>query len=333
MHRRKIHVQSGLSNISTLLVVLGIVAVVLISIYAVVRWRGNLGQIPFGRLTIEVTSSPEDSEITIDGKSAGISKASRDLPAGKHELLVSRRGYRQWQQTIVASGSLAIPVTLQPIPMDLRILPGQEKADVWLDNQPLAGSLDESGAWTLTGVSQGTHSVRIKTPAGESTVSFDFRNGNPAAPILPEGNPIILFVSSADGNIRAECNCTSELQLSDSSQPLEPGKAATFMLMDGKYSAELKSLSDPKKAVGINVNPTSETTMAVFWPAPAPVKDKKPVVNIQSLLSSAMDLMRDSKCDAAQANVDQVLSKDAGSADALGISRRITRLRSVGGCR
>jgi hypothetical protein len=217
--------------------------------------------------------------------------------------------------------------------MDLRILPGQDKADVWLDSQPLPGSLDESGGWTLTSVSQGTHSVRIKTLAGESTVTFDFRNGNPAAPILPDGGPIILFVSSSDGKVRAECNCISELQVSDSSQPLEPGKAATFMLMDGKYSAELKGIPDPKKPVGINVGPTSETTMAIFWPAPGPVKEKKPVVNTSSLLSSSMDLLKDSKCDAAQANIEQVLSKEPGNADALGISRRITRLRSVGGCR
>ena len=333
MRRRNIHTQSGLSNISTLLVVLGIVVLVSISIYAVMRWKGNPLQRSNTGLTIEVTASPDDSEIAIDGKSVGTSKARRELQAGKHELLVSRRGYRPWQQTVEASGSLTIPVTLQAIPMDLRILPGREKADVWLDNQPLAGSLDESGGWTLNGVSQGTHSVRIKTPAGESSVSFDFRNGNPAAPILPDGGPIILFVSSSDGKVRAECNCNSELQLSDSSQPLEPGKAATFMLTDGKYSAELKGLAEPKRAVGIRVSPTSETTVAVFWPAPAPAKEKKPVVNIPSLLSSSVDLLKDSKCDAAQANVDQVLSKEPGNADALGISRRITRLRSVGGCR
>ena len=333
MRRSNVHAQSGLSNISTLLVVLGIVVMVLVSIYAFMHWRGYPGQSASTALTIEVTSSPDDSEIAIDGKAAGISKVRRELPAGKHDLLVSRRGYRPWQQTVEAAGSLKIPVTLQPIPMDLRIVPGPEKTDVWLDNQPLAGSLDDSGGWTLTGVSQGMHSVRIKTAAGESTVSFDFHNGNPAAPILPSGGPIILFVSSSDSKVRAECNCISELQVNDSSQPLEPGKAATFMLADGKYSAELKGLSDPKKPVGITVGPTSETTLAVFWPAPVQAKEKKPVLNIPSLISSSVDLLKDSRCDAAQSNIDQVLSKEPENADALGISRRITRLRSVGGCR
>jgi hypothetical protein len=56
-------------------------------------------------------------------------------------------------------------------------------------------------------------------------------------------------------------------------------------------------------------------------------------VDIQSLINSSLNLLKDSKCDAAQANVDQVLSRAPGNADALGISRRITRLRSVGGCR
>ena len=328
MHRRNFHPQTGLSIISILLVVLGIVVLLLVSIYAVNRWRRNSGQAAAGPLTIEVTASPEGSEIFIDGKSAGISTARRALPIGKHDLLVSRGGYRPWQLSLEAAGSLKVPVTLEPIPMDLRIVPGQEKVEVWLDDKPQAGSLDASGGWTLAGISQGTHSIRIKTGAGESTTSFDFRNGNPAAPVFPEGGPTILFVSSSDGKVRAECNCKAELQLSDSSQPLEPGSAATFTLAEGKYPAELKGLPGPKKVAGLTVGPTPDATMAFFWP----VKET-PVLDIQSLLNSSVNLLKDSKCDAAQANVDQVLSKAPGNADALGISRRITRLRSVGGCR
>jgi len=331
MHRSNVHPQNGLSNISTLLVVVGLVVLVLLSFYAAMWWRGSPGlltaKVP---LTIEVSASPEDSEIFVDGKSVGTPKAPLAFPAGKHELLVSRPGYRPWRQSFEASGSLKFPVTLQPIPMDLRILPGQEKVEVWLDDQPKSGSPDASGAWTFSGVSQGMHSVRIKTAAGDSTVSLDFRNGNPAAPLFPEVGPTILFVSSSDGKIRAECNCKAELQLSDSSQPLEPGSAATFTLAEGKYPAELKGLPAPKKPIDITVGPAAETTMAFFWPVP--VNEKKPVLDIQSLLNRSVDLLRDAKCDAAQANVDQVLSKAPGNADALGISGRITRLRSVGGC-
>jgi len=335
MRRSKVHPQTGLSNISTMLVVLGIVALVLLSIYAGVWWKGSPAQIAKIPLTIEATTSPEDSEIFVDGKSVGTSKMRLAFPAGKHELLVSRRGFRPWQQSFEAAGLLKVTVTLQPIPMDLRILPGQGpgpgKVEVWLDDQPQSGKSDDSGAWTLTGVPQGTHSVRIKTAAGDSTVSFDFRNGNPAAPIFPEGGPSILFVSSSDGKVRAECNCKADLQVNDSSQPLEPGSAASFTLADGKYPVALKGLPDSGNPVGITVGPTATTTMAVFWPAP--VKEKNPVVDVQALLNSSVALLKDSKCDSAQANVDKVLSKSPGNADALGISMRITRLRSLGGCR
>jgi hypothetical protein len=112
---------------------------------------------------------------------------------------------------------------------------------------------------------------------------------------------------------------------------LEPGSAATFTLAEGKYPAELKGLPAPKKTMEITVGSAAETTMAFFWPAP--VNEKKPVLDIQSLLNRSVDLLKDAKCDAAQANVDQVLSAAPGNADALGISGRITRLRSVGGCR
>jgi hypothetical protein len=333
MRRSNVHLQSGLSNISTLLVVLGIIVLALGSFYAGTWWEKQPEATVSVPLTIEVMASPEDSEISVDGKSVGNSQSRLAFPAGKHDLVVSRRGYRPWQQSLEAAGSLKIPVTLQPIPMDLRILGGQDKVEVWLDDSPQAGSPDDSGAWALTGISQGTHSIRIRTAAGESSVSFDFRNGNPAAPIFQEGGPTILFVSSSEGKVRAECNCKAELQLSDSTQPLEPGSAASFTLAEGKHSAELKGLPDPKKAIGITVGPAADTTIAFFWPVPVPVKEKKPVVDIQSLINSSLNLLKDSKCDAAQANVDQVLSRAPGNADALGISRRITRLRSVGGCR
>jgi len=331
MRRSNVYSQTGLSSISTLLVVLGIVVLVLLSIYAGMWWKGSPEQIAKVPLTIEVTTSPEDSEIFIDGKSVGTSKMRLAFPAGKHELLVSRRGFRPWQQSFEAAGLLKVPVTLQPIPMDLRILPGPGKVEVWLDDQPQSGKSDDSGAWTLSGVPQGMHSVHIKTAAGDSTVSFDFRNGNPAAPIFPEGGPIILFVSSSDGKVRAECNCKADLQVNDSSQPLEPGSAASFTLADGKYPVSLKGIPDPGNPVGITVGTNAITTMAFFWPAP--VKEKNPVVDIQALLNSSVALLKDSKCDAAEANVDKVLSKSPGNADALGISRRISRLRGLGGCR
>src|SRR6187402_3796417 len=98
---------------------LGIAVLLVFSVYAAMRWRGQAapGASP---LTIEVTASPEGSEIFIDGNSAGISTARKDLPAGKHVLLVSRSGYRSWEQPVEVSGSLKLPVTLQPLPMDLR---------------------------------------------------------------------------------------------------------------------------------------------------------------------------------------------------------------------
>jgi hypothetical protein len=331
MRRRNSHPESGLSNISTLLVVVGIVVLAVGSFYAGTWWKRRPEPTAAVPLTIEVIASPEDSEIFVDGTSVGNPKSRLAFPAGKHDLVVSRRGYRSWQQTVEAAGSLKIPVTLEPIPMDLRILPGQDKAEISLDAMPQSGSPDGSGIWNLAGVSQGTHSVHVKTSTGESTVSFDFRNGNPAAPILPEAGPIILFVSSSDGKVRAECNCTAELQLGDTSQPLQPGSAATFEVADGKHPVDLKGLPGPRKVTEITVGPTADTTIAFFWPVP--VKEKKPVPDIQTLISSSLELLKDSKCDAAQANVNQVLSRAPGNADALGISRRITRLRSVGGCR
>jgi hypothetical protein len=326
MSHNDVHSPTGPSNTSKRLAVLGITVLLVFSIFAAIQWRRH--HEPLAPLTIEVTASPEGSEIFIDGMSAGVSVARRDLQAGKHDLLVSRSGYRPWQQSLEASGSLKLPIKLQAIPMDLRIAPGQDKAEVWLDGESQVGAPDGSGAWTLTGIGEGTHSIKIKTAAGESTVSFDFRNGNPAAPAFPQGDPTILFVSGSDGKVRAECNCKAELQLSDSSQSLEPGSAATFTLAEGKYPAELKGLSGPRKVATFTMGPTPAATMAFFW-----ASKEKPALDIQALLSSAVNLLKDSKCDSAQANVDQVLSRAPDNVDALGISRRITRLRSVGGCK
>jgi PEGA domain len=322
-----VQLPTGPSSTSRRLAVLGIVVLLAVSVVAAIWWKRHL-EPSASPLTIEVTASPEGSEIFIDGVSAGISVARRELQAGKHDLLVSRSGYRPWQQSLEVAGSLKLPVKLEPIPMDLRIVPGQDKVEVWLDNESQVGALDGSGVWTLTGISEGTHSIRIKTAAGESTMSFDFRNGNPAAPSFPQGGPTILFVSGSGGNVRAECNCKAELQLGDSSQPLDQGSAATFTLAEGNHPAELKGLSGPKKVPAFTVGPTPAATMAFFWTA-----KEKPATDIQTLLNSSLNLLKDSKCDSAQANIDQVLSRAPDNVDALGIDRRITRLRSVGGCR
>jgi len=80
MHRSNVCRQSGLSNVATLFVVLGIVVLALVSIYAVMRWKESPAQIAKVPLTIEVAASPEDSEIFVDGKSMGIPKTPLAFP-------------------------------------------------------------------------------------------------------------------------------------------------------------------------------------------------------------------------------------------------------------
>lgn len=46
---------------------------------------------------VRIASAPPGAEVSIDGKAAGQTPLSVDLPVGDHEIMVKKDGYRLWK--------------------------------------------------------------------------------------------------------------------------------------------------------------------------------------------------------------------------------------------
>src|SRR5688572_25770081 len=199
--------------------VLGLLfAILLVEVsYTVYRWR-MMPSVP-SLVAVEISATPDGAAILIDGKQAGTSAVRQELPAGTHELRILSDGYEPKTQSFTLTEPQSIRVELQPLPMDLRIRSGEPKAEIWLDEQPQQVSADET---IVRGVAAGMHTVRIKAPSAEANASFDFRPGSPPVPTFGEARPSIFFVGSVPGKVRAECNCTAQLDINGVTHSLAP---------------------------------------------------------------------------------------------------------------
>jgi hypothetical protein len=68
--------------------------------------------------TVLVKSSPDASDITIDGKFVGSTTSTLHLAPGEHTILIEKSGFKPWQRTISVSsnGSVTVDATLEKLP-------------------------------------------------------------------------------------------------------------------------------------------------------------------------------------------------------------------------
>lgn len=73
---------------------------------------------PSGLATILVKSSPDASDITVDGKFVGSTTSTLRLAPGDHSILIEKAGFKPWQRTIsvTSNGSVTVDATLEKLP-------------------------------------------------------------------------------------------------------------------------------------------------------------------------------------------------------------------------
>ena len=66
--------------------------------------------------TVTVKSTPDDAEITVDGKFSGNAPATLRLPPGDHVVRISNKGFKNWERnmTVTSGGTATINATLEP---------------------------------------------------------------------------------------------------------------------------------------------------------------------------------------------------------------------------
>jgi hypothetical protein len=71
-----------------------------------------------GLATILVKSTPDASDITVDGKFVGSTTSTLRLAPGEHTILIEKSGFKPWQRSISVSsnGRVTVDATLEKVP-------------------------------------------------------------------------------------------------------------------------------------------------------------------------------------------------------------------------
>lgn len=280
---------------------------------------------PAAAPTIDIAASPAGAEIFIDGEPAGTSSVRRELSPGPHEVLVSLAGYRSATQSVEGSGAQSISIELEPIPMELKVVTDRPAVEVWVDGEAVEA---KGGEAFIRGISAGEHVVRVKTDAGEIESMFEFRPGAPPVPVLPAAQrPSVVFLSSFSGSLRTECNCKAQLKVNEDTRALSPGDTVEFDVSEGQFSAELEGLGS-RRTLEMENGEAPTATVGVFWAAPRP--PAQPVQqSIPALVDVTVGQISARKCREAQATINSILAREPGNVDAVGLQRRLDRLKSI----
>ncbi len=71
-----------------------------------------------GHAAVLVKSTPDASDITIDGKFVGSTTSTLRLAPGEHTILIEKSGFKPWQRSISVSsnGNVTVDATLEKVP-------------------------------------------------------------------------------------------------------------------------------------------------------------------------------------------------------------------------
>jgi tetratricopeptide (TPR) repeat protein len=119
--------------------------------------------------TIEISTAQEDIGVYLDGILVGKSSPGTPLllktPQGKHQLLFSKKGFREQRQDaeVLAGKTLKISPTLEGGQGSIQVKINLIEAEILLDGKPM-GKTKEDGTLLLTNVKAGEHTLLIKIP-------------------------------------------------------------------------------------------------------------------------------------------------------------------------
>jgi hypothetical protein len=64
---------------------------------------------------VEIKSTPDGAEITVDGKFMGNTPSTLRLPTGDHKIRIEKSGFKVWEKTLSVSngGTATVNVTFE----------------------------------------------------------------------------------------------------------------------------------------------------------------------------------------------------------------------------
>jgi hypothetical protein len=272
--------------------------------------------------TLEIRALPDGAEIFIDGRKAGDSVVRSQLAAGDYSVVVSKPGYApQTLPVKLDKPRQTVDVTLQALPMDLRIISDQPSGTVWLD-QELKGEL-AGGELSIPQVRPGIHELNIKTAKGQALASFEMRAGVPATPIsLPQRRlPAVFFIGSTEKNLRIDCNCgPADIRVGGSTVALKAGGVE----LESPASGSMLPLAVwGGKKLSLEGGATPRAIVAAYWNRPVTPPAPSPA---DALLSEATLLTNNRRYEEALAKLKEAIARDPKNDEAAVLEKRIRRL-------
>ncbi len=174
---------------------------------------------------VNVMISPPGASIQIDGQVRGTAKAALNLAPGVHRLKATLDGYQPgYLEFIAKAGPTArLNLTLEPLPLVLRLGSDLEAGQILLDDQPV-GEL-ENGEFTLEKAPGGRHIIRLVSKAGTAEVPFESTPADLPGFTGPAAAKDLLAVMAGSfrGTVRVQCTGGPVTVLLDGKAPAGTG--------------------------------------------------------------------------------------------------------------
>lgn len=153
---------------------------------------------------VAVKTNPAGASIRVNGEVKCTSDCNLDLAAGSYEIQAFLPGYEPATQalTVLAGQPAAVDLTLNPLPLSIRLFTDLSNGKVTLDGQPYADLVD--GQLILDKIAPGAHTLKIANSATETNFAFDVQTGRMPTLTGPVSARNILAILVANAGSQAK---------------------------------------------------------------------------------------------------------------------------------
>jgi tetratricopeptide (TPR) repeat protein len=222
--------------------------------------------------TVTFTSNIDGAAIllannVVGNKSCVLPNCTLTLPAGDYKLTAAKDGFKALSQTISlpkGSSQLRIPLAFEPLPQLVQVNTNFASGRVFLDARPAEELRD--GQFTLSGVSPGTHTLRIT--AGDAQFETEWRNTIGGLPELQRpitANNVqatVIANVGQKGMIACDCDPTT-IKVDGNAVASASSGAQALRVTDLKEGARRITIGDRSLVVDVKPNPSLNVFLAL----------------------------------------------------------------------
>jgi len=216
---------------------------------------------PAGNIGVAVKTNPPGASIRVNGEVKCTSDCNIELLPGAYEVQAVLPGYEPGSSKIdvVAGIPTNVDLTLQPLPLSVRLFTDFSAGKVTFDGQPY-GDLQD-GQLILDRIAPGKHTIKVTSAANEA--SFEFESASGRAPALVGAvaakNTLAVVVTNAGASTRIHSSApTLKLTVDgNASGDVGPGGLDVANLGQGdREFAVTDGTNERKLLVSVSAQPT-----------------------------------------------------------------------------